>query len=77
MIQLKKEDQFADLGHHYETVIFYHDEKQKEEAEESKEKLDKSGLYDRPIVTKIWKAETFYIAERLPSILLQEKSRPL
>ena len=55
--------QFADLGHHYETVIFYHDEKQKEEAEESKEKLDKSGLYDRPIVTKIRKAETFYIAE--------------
>ena len=44
-------------------MIFYHDEKQKEEAEESKEKLDKSGLYDRPIVTKIRKAETFYIAE--------------
>lgn len=55
--------QFADLGHHYETVIFYHDEKQKKEAEESKKKLNESGLYDRPIVTKIRKAETFYRAE--------------
>ena len=55
--------QFADLGHHYKTVIFYHDEKQKEEAENSKKDLEKSGLYDKPIATEIRKAETFYPAE--------------
>lgn len=55
--------QFADLGHHYKTVIFYHDEVQKEKAEKSKEELGKSGLYNKPIVTEIRKAETFYPAE--------------
>ena len=55
--------QFADLGHHYKTVIFYHDEGQKQEAEKSKVELDKSGIYDKPIVTEIRKAETFYPAE--------------
>lgn len=55
--------QFGDLGHHYKTVIFYHDNKQKEEAEESKIELGNSGLYNKPIVTEIRKAETFYLAE--------------
>lgn len=55
--------QFADMGHHYKTVIFYHDENQKEEAEKSKEELGQSGLYSKPIVTEIRKAETFYEAE--------------
>lgn len=55
--------QFADLGHHYKTVIFYHDDEQKEEAEKSKEELEKSGLYNKPISTEIRKAETFYPAE--------------
>ncbi len=55
--------QFADLGHHYKTVIFYHDEGQRIEAEKSKEELDKSGLYDKPIVTEILKVAPFYEAE--------------
>lgn len=55
--------QFADMGHHYKTVIFYHDENQKEEAEKSKEELGQSGLYSKPIATEIRKAETFYEAE--------------
>ncbi len=55
--------QLADLGHHYKTVIFYHDDYQKQEAEKSKEDLEKSRLYDKPIVTEIRKAETFYPAE--------------
>ncbi|WP_455538941.1 peptide-methionine (S)-S-oxide reductase MsrA [Terrisporobacter sp.] len=57
------EGQFADLGYHYKTVIFYHDEKQKKEAEESKNVLVESGLYNKPIVTEIRAAETFYPAE--------------
>lgn len=55
--------QFADLGHHYKTVIFYHDEVQREEAESSKHELSISGLYDKPIATEIRKAEKFYPAE--------------
>ena len=55
--------EFADLGHHYKTVIFYHDDYQKQEAEKSKEDLEKSRLYDKPIVTEIRKTETFYPAE--------------
>ena len=55
--------QFADLGHHYKTVIFYHDESQRKEAEKSKEELENSKLYDEPIVTEIRKAEEFYPAE--------------
>ena len=56
--------QFADLGHHYKTVIFYHDDKQKQEAKESKEKLEISGLYNKPIVTEIRKSADFYPAEQ-------------
>ena len=55
--------QFADLGHHYKTVIFYHNQEQKEEAEKSKKELENSRLYDKPIVTEIKKAEAFYPAE--------------
>lgn len=55
--------QFADRGHHYKTVIFYHDENQREEAEKSKEELGQSGLYNKPIATEIRKVETFYVAE--------------
>lgn len=55
--------QFADRGHHYKSVIFYHDDKQKEEAETYKKQLDESGMYSKPIVTEIRKAETFYLAE--------------
>ncbi|WP_200850792.1 peptide-methionine (S)-S-oxide reductase MsrA, partial [Klebsiella pneumoniae] len=55
--------QFADRGHHYKTVIFYHDENQRKEAEKSKEELGQSGLYNKPIATEIRKAEVFYEAE--------------
>jgi peptide methionine sulfoxide reductase msrA/msrB len=55
--------QFADKGSQYKTAIFYYDEKQKRIAEISKETLDKSGKFDKPIVTEIIKAATFYPAE--------------
>lgn len=55
--------QFADIGSQYRTAIFYNDEKQKELAEKSKRELENSGKFDKPIVTKIVKASTFYPAE--------------
>ncbi len=55
--------QFADQGSQYRTAIFYFDEEQKITAEESRDKLDKSGLFKKPVVTQILKAGVFYPAE--------------
>ncbi|SET39798.1 peptide-methionine (S)-S-oxide reductase [Oceanobacillus limi] len=55
--------QFHDRGDQYRTAIFYHDEKQKEQAEDSKQELGNSGKFSKPIVTEILPATTFYPAE--------------
>lgn len=55
--------QGPDVGTQYRSAIFYHDEKQKEIAENSKQTLERSGKYDAPIVTEIVPAHTFYKAE--------------
>jgi methionine-S-sulfoxide reductase len=55
--------QFADIGNHYRTVIFFHDEKQRQIAEASKERLDKSRKFEKPVVTEILPAGDFYPAE--------------
>ena len=55
--------QGPDVGIQYRSVIFYHNDEQKEIAEKSKQKLDKSGQYDRPVVTEIVPTPIFYKAE--------------
>jgi methionine-S-sulfoxide reductase len=55
--------QVADVGTKYRTAIFYHSDEQKSLAEASKEEMDISGIYDKPIVTEITPASTFYKAE--------------
>jgi peptide methionine sulfoxide reductase msrA/msrB len=55
--------QFADRGKAYSTAIFYFDNEQKRLAEESKRALEKKKLFDKPIVTPIIRASTFYKAE--------------
>ncbi len=55
--------QFVDRGAQYRSVIFYHDEDQKQLAEKSKETLSKSGKFNKPIVTEILKFTKFYKAE--------------
>jgi len=55
--------QFADRGEHYTTAIFYHDDEQKKLAEKSKQRLEDSKKFDKPIVTKIIKSSAFYRAE--------------
>jgi peptide methionine sulfoxide reductase msrA/msrB len=55
--------QFVDRGSQYRAVIFYHNEEQKRLAEESKQDLEKSGRFDKPIVTEIIKFSQFYEAE--------------
>jgi peptide-methionine (S)-S-oxide reductase len=55
--------QGQDIGEQYSSVIFYHSEEQKKEAEKVKEKLEKSGKFTSEIVTRIQPAEKFYKAE--------------
>jgi peptide-methionine (S)-S-oxide reductase len=55
--------QGADQGTQYRSVIFYHSEQQKLKAERQKELIEKSGIYDDPVVTEIAPAGKFYEAE--------------
>jgi peptide-methionine (S)-S-oxide reductase len=55
--------QFHDRGSQYRTAIFYHDEAQEKLALEAKEKVAASGKFQKPIVTEILPAQTFYPAE--------------
>jgi peptide-methionine (S)-S-oxide reductase len=52
-----------DEGQQYRSVVFYHDPAQKEKAEKYKAELDKSGAWDKPIVTEISPFKEFYVAE--------------
>ncbi len=55
--------QGADIGTQYRSVIFYHSESQKQIAEEYKEKLDRSNVFDKPLLTEITPYTVFYGAE--------------
>lgn len=55
--------QFVDRGAQYRPLIFYHNKKQKKEAEKSKEELSTSGVFTKPITTEIVKYSTFFKAE--------------
>ena len=55
--------QGADEGTQYRSAIFYHNNEQKQKAEYYKAELNKSGAYNKPIVTEIAAADTFYPAE--------------
>lgn len=52
-----------DVGPQYRSVIFYHNNQQKEKAESYKQELDKSSAFDKPIVTAIEPFTNFYPAE--------------
>lgn len=53
-----------DIGTQYRSVIFYHSEEQKEQAETVLKKLDDAGIWPRPIVTQVDPAAIFYPAEQ-------------
>lgn len=52
-----------DEGTQYRSVVFYHNEKQKESASHFKKQLTASKIWNDPIVTEIAPFETFYPAE--------------
>jgi peptide methionine sulfoxide reductase msrA/msrB len=55
--------QFVDRGPQYRAAIFYQDADQKRRAEASKKELEKSGRFQKPIVTEILPLTKFYRAE--------------
>ncbi|MBW6520333.1 MAG: peptide-methionine (R)-S-oxide reductase MsrB [Desulfoarculaceae bacterium] len=57
--------QFGDRGSQYKTAIFYQNEGQRVLAERSKADLAASGLFDRPIATRILPVVPFYEAEEV------------
>ena len=54
---------FFDRGTQYMSAIFYHNERQRDAAIESKKALEASGVFEKAIVTPIREAGTFYAAE--------------
>ena len=55
--------QGPDIGTQYRSVVFFHTPEQQAAAAASKEQLERSGRYKKPIVTEIVAAPTFYLAE--------------
>jgi peptide-methionine (S)-S-oxide reductase len=55
--------QGPDSGSQYRSAIYYHDEAQRETATRSRAALQASERMERPVVTEICAASTFYRAE--------------
>jgi peptide-methionine (S)-S-oxide reductase len=55
--------QFCDHGDQYRPEIFYHDDKQRQLAEASKEEIKRTKTFSAPLVTEITQATAFYPAE--------------
>ena len=58
-----RNQQQNDIGSQYRSAIFYTSDEQRKTAERVKTQVDKSGKWNRPIVTEITKATVFYSAE--------------
>jgi peptide-methionine (S)-S-oxide reductase len=62
-----------DIGDQYRSVVFVHDEEQREAAERSKAEQQKH--YRAPVVTVIEPAQTFYVAEDYHQQYLEKRGR--
>jgi peptide-methionine (S)-S-oxide reductase len=67
--------QGPDVGTQYRSVIFYHSAEQKAVAEASKERLQNSGRFSRPIVTAIEPAPEFWRAEEYHQQYLKKRGQ--
>ncbi len=55
--------QGADVGTQYRSVIFYHDETQKETAERVIQEISREEIWHDPIVTQVLPFDVYYVAE--------------
>jgi peptide-methionine (S)-S-oxide reductase len=62
-----------DIGDNYRTVVFFHDDEQRAAAERSKE--NEQAGHDKPIVTQIEPAQTFYEAEDYHQQYLEKRGQ--
>ena len=65
--------QGPDVGDQYRSAIFFHDADQREAA--LKSKAQEQTRYNRPIVTQVEPAETFYVAEDYHQQYLEKRGR--
>ena len=65
--------QGPDIGSQYRSAIFYHSPEQEAAARASKEALERSGKYSRPIATEIVPAVEFYRAEEYHQQYLEKR----
>jgi peptide-methionine (S)-S-oxide reductase len=52
-----------DVGTQYRSVIFYHDDQQRQAAESAIAKLNEAGVFGSPVVTQVVRFEKFFPAE--------------
>jgi len=64
-----------DFGNQYRSVVFVHDDEQRQAAERSKAELDASGRYRKPVATSIEPAQTFYAADEHHQQYLEKRGR--
>jgi peptide-methionine (S)-S-oxide reductase len=65
--------QGPDFGKQYRTAIFFHSPEQEEIARKSKQALEASGKFHRPIATEISPAKTFWRAEEYHQRYLEKR----
>ncbi len=58
-----KDREGPDVGSQYRSAIFYHDEEQREVAEDLIAELEREGIYEDPIVTELESLDRFWEAE--------------
>ncbi|WP_310572646.1 peptide-methionine (S)-S-oxide reductase MsrA [Methanosalsum natronophilum] len=61
------------FGRHYQSIIFYHDDDQKEVATKALRDQEKSGKYDSELTTQILPAKKFYAAEEYHQNFFQKQ----
>ena len=66
--------QGADVGTQYRSAIFYHNEEQRQIAEETIAEFDAAGIWPNPIVTEVTPLDTFYEAEDYHQDYYQQNS---
>lgn len=66
--------QGLDVGDNYRSVIFYHSEEQKKQAEAKIKELAESGKFNGEIVTKVVPAKTFWLAEEYHQQYLRKRN---
>src|SRR5437773_1355042 len=67
--------QGPDVGTQYRSVIFYHSTAQEAAAKASKDRIDTSGRFNRPVVTQIEPAPKFWRAEEYHQCYLQKRGQ--